>query len=54
MLLLNINRNAELILYFFRVATLLTHLDVMNNTAGQYKQQLIRLQEKVAETQQVM
>ncbi len=41
-------------LYFFRVATVLSHLDVMNNTALQYKEHLMRLQEKVAETQQVM
>ncbi|XP_076585176.1 dynein heavy chain domain-containing protein 1 [Chaetodon auriga] len=35
-----------------RVATVLSHLDVMNNTAVQCKQHLIRLQEEVAETQQ--
>ncbi|XP_045902961.1 dynein heavy chain domain-containing protein 1 isoform X2 [Micropterus dolomieu] len=35
-----------------RVATVLSHLDFMNNTVAQYKQHLIRLQEKVAETQQ--
>ncbi|XP_036951826.1 dynein heavy chain domain-containing protein 1-like isoform X4 [Acanthopagrus latus] len=35
-----------------RVATVLSHLDVMTNTAVQYKQHLIRLQAKVAETQQ--
>lgn len=41
-------------IFFFRVATVLSHLDFMNNTVAQYKQHLIRLQEKVAETQQVM
>ncbi|XP_070834922.1 dynein heavy chain domain-containing protein 1 [Chaetodon trifascialis] len=35
-----------------RVATVLSRLDVMNNTAVQHKQHLIRLQEEVAETQQ--
>ncbi|XP_059188998.1 dynein heavy chain domain-containing protein 1 isoform X2 [Centropristis striata] len=35
-----------------RVATVLSHLDAMNYTAMQYKQHLLRLQEKVAETQQ--
>ncbi|XP_044043043.1 dynein heavy chain domain-containing protein 1 isoform X2 [Siniperca chuatsi] len=35
-----------------RVATVLSHLDVNNNAIMQYKQHLIRLQEKVAETQQ--
>ncbi|XP_070683759.1 dynein heavy chain domain-containing protein 1 [Pempheris klunzingeri] len=35
-----------------RVATVLSHLDVMNNTAVQHKQHLIRLREKVAEAQQ--
>ncbi|XP_034543495.1 dynein heavy chain domain-containing protein 1 [Notolabrus celidotus] len=34
----------------YRVA--LSHLDVINNTAVEYKQELMRLQEKVAETQQ--
>ncbi|KAM9363159.1 dynein heavy chain domain-containing protein 1 [Symphorus nematophorus] len=35
-----------------RVAAVLSRLDVMTNTAVQYKQHLIRLQKKVAETQQ--
>nr|XP_046228919.1 dynein heavy chain domain-containing protein 1 [Scatophagus argus] len=35
-----------------RVATVLSHVEVINNTAEQCKQHLIRLQEKVAETQQ--
>ncbi|XP_042341799.1 dynein heavy chain domain-containing protein 1 [Plectropomus leopardus] len=35
-----------------RLATVLSHLDALNNTAVQYKQHLICLQEKVAETQQ--
>ncbi|XP_071386131.1 dynein heavy chain domain-containing protein 1 [Centroberyx affinis] len=35
-----------------RVATVLARLDVMTNTAVQYKQELVRLQEKVAETHQ--
>ncbi|KAL7403667.1 hypothetical protein ABVT39_003475 [Epinephelus coioides] len=36
-----------------RLATVLSHLDSLNNTAVQYKQHLISLQEKVAETQQL-
>ncbi|XP_032390213.1 dynein heavy chain domain-containing protein 1 [Etheostoma spectabile] len=35
-----------------RVATVLSHLDVLNNTALQFREHLIRLQEKVADTQQ--
>ncbi|KAM4612293.1 dynein heavy chain domain-containing protein 1 [Polymixia lowei] len=35
-----------------RVATVLAHLEVLTNTALQYKQDTVRLQEKVAETQQ--
>ncbi|XP_035515196.1 dynein heavy chain domain-containing protein 1-like [Morone saxatilis] len=35
-----------------RIATLLSNLDVINNAAEKYKQHLIRLQKKVAETQQ--
>ncbi|XP_031144859.1 dynein heavy chain domain-containing protein 1 [Sander lucioperca] len=35
-----------------RVATVLSHLDVLNNTALQFREHLIRLQEKIAETQQ--
>lgn len=33
---------------------MLSRLDVMNNTAVKYKQDLIRLQEMVTETQQVV
>ncbi|KAM7419727.1 hypothetical protein PAMA_016693 [Pampus argenteus] len=36
-----------------RVTAVLSHLDVMNNTAVKYKQDLMRLQEKVAETRQL-
>ncbi|XP_053191724.1 dynein heavy chain domain-containing protein 1-like [Scomber japonicus] len=36
-----------------RVTAVMTHLDVVNNTAVNYKQNLIRLQEKVHETQQL-
>ncbi|XP_056223855.1 dynein heavy chain domain-containing protein 1 [Seriola aureovittata] len=35
-----------------RIASVLSHLDVLNNTALQYKQHLKRLEEKVAGTQQ--
>uniref|UniRef100_A0AAQ5XW98 AAA+ ATPase domain-containing protein n=1 Tax=Amphiprion ocellaris TaxID=80972 RepID=A0AAQ5XW98_AMPOC len=35
-----------------RLSTVLSHLDVLNNTATQYKQILLRLQNTVSETQQ--
>lgn len=38
---------------FFRFSSALSHLDDMKNTVAQYKEHVIRLQDKVAETQQV-
>ena len=38
----------------FRVGTALAHLEVLNNTALQYRQEVERLQEDVAKLQQVL
>lgn len=38
---------------FFRFSSVLSHLEDMKKTAAQYKEHVIRLQDKVAETQQV-
>lgn len=38
---------------FFRVSSVLSHLDEMKDTAAQHKDHIIRLQEKITETKQV-
>lgn len=38
---------------FSRVSSVLSHLDDMKGTAAQHKEHILRLQEKVAEAQQV-
>lgn len=50
---IHIHKKLTILFYFFRFATVLSHLDTMNNKAMQYRENLIRLQREVAETEQV-